>query len=92
MTGCYKLSPGCENCYMFPLAKRLQSMGSRRYTNGTIPTFHPEALKLPKLKDGSRVFVNSMSDVYLSTFPLEQIRQGFDVMNTHPKLDFQILT
>ncbi|MGA3109446.1 MAG: DUF5131 family protein [Candidatus Bathyarchaeia archaeon] len=31
-TGCRKISPGCDNCYMFRLYPRLNMMGNKRYT------------------------------------------------------------
>jgi protein gp37 len=31
VTGCDRVSPGCDNCYAERLAKRLQAMGNARY-------------------------------------------------------------
>ena len=34
ITGCTKVSPGCQNCYAERLAQRLRVMGNPRYQNG----------------------------------------------------------
>ena len=31
VTGCTRVSPGCDNCYMFALYPRLRAMGVRGY-------------------------------------------------------------
>ena len=64
VTGCTKVSPGCEHGYAERLAKRLHAMGSPRYRNGFQETTlegHP----------GESCFPNSG---YLETFthPLER--------------------
>ncbi len=33
ITGCDRISPGCDNCYALTLAKRLKAMGSAKYQN-----------------------------------------------------------
>jgi protein gp37 len=42
VTGCDRVSPGCDNCYAERLAKRLQAMGNARYANGFAVTLHPD--------------------------------------------------
>ncbi|MGH8015320.1 MAG: DUF5131 family protein, partial [Candidatus Zixiibacteriota bacterium] len=34
VTGCDKVSPGCEHCYANRLANRLKAMGVWKYRNG----------------------------------------------------------
>ena len=34
VSGCTKISNGCENCYAERMAKRLQAMGTKGYENG----------------------------------------------------------
>ena len=46
MTGCAKVSIGCENCYAERMAKRLQAMGQPKYRNGFKLTLHPQTLKI----------------------------------------------
>src|SRR5439155_24103091 len=81
VTGCTKVSAGCDNCYAERLALRLQKMGSRRYANGFTVALHHEALQLPlHWRETRRILVNSMSDLFHGAVPLGFIDQVFDVM------------
>jgi protein gp37 len=54
---------------------------------------HPERLNEPlKWRKPSRVFVNSMSDLFHEEMPLPFLQQVFDVMARCPQHVFQILT
>ncbi len=44
ITGCSKISPGCNNCYAERMAKRLKAMGQQNYRNGFKVTTHPHAI------------------------------------------------
>lgn len=56
-------------------------------------TLVESALGLPsKWKKSRLVFVNSMSDPFHASVPLEWIQRIFSVMNEHPQHTFQILT
>ena len=93
ITGCTKISEGCENCYAFRMASRLQKMGNAKYMNGFALTLHEECLNEPYTwKKPSRIFVNSMSDLFHVDVPLSYIIKVFDVMNANPKHIFQVLT
>ena len=93
VSGCTKLSKGCENCYAEKMAKRLQAMGTRGYENGFEVTLHPYALEKPlKLKKPQVIFVNSMSDIFHEKIPDEFIMKIFDVMNRAHWHTFQVLT
>lgn len=93
VTGCDKVSPGCEHCYAERMARRLKAMGVHKYRNGFKPTIHPEVLEAPlKLKTGQTIFVNSMSDLFHDEVPFEFVEQIFDVMARCPQHTFQILT
>jgi hypothetical protein len=55
-TGCDRISPGCDNCYVLALAGRLKAMGQPKYQNdgdartsgpGFAVTVHPDALQIP---------------------------------------------
>jgi protein gp37 len=62
-------------------------------TDPFAPRFWPDRLGLPiKLKAASRIFVNSMSDVFHAHFSIAQIRQVFEVMSACPQHQFQVLT
>jgi protein gp37 len=93
VTGCTKISTGCENCYAERLAKRLKAMGQPNYRNGFRVACHDHALGLPLTwKKPQMVFVNSMSDLFHQAVPLEFIRKVFETMNSAKQHKFQILT
>ncbi|MBT3194770.1 MAG: phage Gp37/Gp68 family protein, partial [Verrucomicrobia bacterium] len=93
VTGCTKVSTGCENCYAERLAKRLKAMGQPNYRNGFRVTCHDHALGLPLTwKKPQTVFVNSMSDLFHEAVPLEFIRKVFETMNSAKQHRFQVLT
>ena len=92
-TGCDKVSPGCKNCYAERMSNRLQKMGVTKYRNNFKVTLHPETLDDPrKWRKPSKVFVNSMSDLFHNDVPLWFIFDVFDVMRQCPQHTFQILT
>jgi protein gp37 len=93
VTGCKKISPGCENCYAERLSYRLQAMGQQNYANAFELTLQPQALGLPeKWKAPQTIFVNSMSDLFHREVPAEYIQQVFAVMNRAHWHRYQILT
>lgn len=93
VTGCTKLSPGCQNCYAERMAKRLQAMGQPNYKNGFGLTFHKSSLELPlHWKKSQTVFVNSMSDLFHHDVPFDFIEKTFEVMKNAHWHCFQILT
>jgi protein gp37 len=44
VTGCSKISAGCEHCYAERMAKRLKAMGQPRYRNGFEVTLHDDII------------------------------------------------
>jgi protein gp37 len=93
VTGCTKVSEGCKFCYAERMAKRLQSMGVRQYSNGFRVTLVPHVLPLPlKWRTPRMVFVNSMSDLFHEDVPLCYIKRVFKVMRKSPQHIFQVLT
>jgi len=93
VSGCNKVSRGCENCYAERMAKRLQAMGTRGYENGFEVTLHSSALEKPlKMKKPQIIFVNSMSDIFHEKIPDEYIEEIFSVMNQASWHTFQVLT
>jgi protein gp37 len=67
VTGCTRVSAGCDHCYAATLARRLKAMGNPRYQAdgpGFGVTLHPDKLAEPLgWRKPRRVFVNSMSDL-----------------------------
>ena len=47
VTGCTKISKGCQNCYAATLAKRLKAMGNKRYINEFDVTVHEDLIDKP---------------------------------------------
>jgi len=93
VTGCTHVSAGCLNCYAETMARRLQAMGSPRYANGFEVTLHEDILTLPLTwKQPSRVFVNSMSDLFHTQVPDDFLARAFSVMREASWHTFQILT
>jgi len=93
VTGCNKVSPGCKHCYAEVMARRLQFMGTERYANGFRLTLHHDLLELPKQWRQPRlVFVNSMSDLFHPSVPLDFIQRVFSTMAECTQHQFQVLT
>lgn len=93
LTGCTKISPGCQHCYAERMARRLQAMGQPHYTNGFKLTMHEDALELPlRWKEPQTIFVNSMSDLFHEDAPEAFIHRVFEVMRRASWHRFQILT
>lgn len=92
-TGCTKISAGCKFCYAEIMSKRLQAMGVEKYKDAFKIKVHHNQLNIPYTWKSSKiVFVNSMSDLFHKSVPLEFIQQVFAVMNDNPNHVFQVLT
>ena len=97
VTGCTRVSPGCDHCYMYTLYPRLRAMGVSGYdaTPDTIRLL-PERLEAPlSWKKPRRVFVNSMADLFHPQVPFDFVTDVFDVMqeaSSERGHIFQILT
>ena len=93
VTGCTKISAGCEHCYAETMARRLCAMGNPKYHNGFQSTMHPEALTEPlKWKKPSTIFVCSMSDLFHNDVPFEFIDKVLTIIRHTPQHNYQILT
>jgi protein gp37 len=93
VTGCTKVSAGCQRCYAERMALRLKAMGRRTYARGFKLTLHPHLLHLPlSWKKPRMVFVNSMSDLFHEQVPLSFTQRVFEVMRQADGHTYQILT
>jgi protein gp37 len=91
VTGCTKVSPGCDNCYAETIAHRFA--GSKAFPNGFDVTLHEARISQPlRWKRSARVFVNSMSDLFHADVPDDFIARVFAVMSLSPQHTFQVLT
>src|SRR6266852_3288484 len=100
MTGCTRVTSGCDNCYAFAL----HDMRHEAHQCGKqmAPQYHepfseiqllPQRLEDPlKWKKASKIFVNSMSDLFHSDVPEWYIPQVFKTMYRADWHTFQILT
>lgn len=88
VTGCTKVSPGCDHCYAERVTERFKGPGSF----ATV-ALHPDRLGLPlSWRKPRKVFVNSMSDLFHDDVPDEYITKVFAVMAACPEHTFQVLT
>lgn len=93
VTGCTKIGPGCKHCYAERMAKRLQAMGQANYATGFKVAVHEHALELPLTwKKPQTIFVNSMSDLFHQSVPVDFILRVFDVMHKANWHQYQVLT
>jgi protein gp37 len=103
VTGCTRVSPGCDNCYAATLASRLlkdiylardpvvDSDLARR--DPFAVRLWPERLEEPlRWREPRQVFVNSMSDLFHRDVPEGYVRQIFQVMTRAPWHVYQVLT
>lgn len=93
VTGCTKISAGCQHCYAERMARRLQAMGQPNYVNGFNVAVHDRALELPLAWNRPQaIFVNSMSDLFHRDVPETFIHAVFRVMEEASWHRFQVLT
>jgi protein gp37 len=93
ITGCTKVSPGCDHCYALTFAERFRGVPNHPYEQGFDLKLWPERLELPlKWKKPRMIFTNSMSDLFHKDIPDEYIYRVFDIMNKAEWHIFQILT
>lgn len=93
VTGCSKVSEGCRHCYAERMARRLKAMGNARYQNEFSVTLHDDLVDLPRRTRQPRtIFVNSMSDLFHESVPLEFIGRIFETMCATPQHTYQVLT
>ena len=93
VTGCTKISAGCENCYAYTFAERFRGVRGHPYERGFDVQLRPDRLDLPlEWVHPKMIFVNSMSDLYHEKVPDEYISRVFSTMNRARQHVFQILT
>lgn len=89
VTGCNKVSPGCLHCYAETITKRFPN----NYPNGFDVCLYPERLDQPlSWKTPSKIFVNSMSDLFHEKIPVSFIQSIFQTIKKTPQHTYQILT
>ena len=93
ITGCTKISSGCQHCYAEVMARRLCAMRVDKYKNGFQVTLHEDCLQEPvKWKKPKTIFVCSMSDLFHKDVPFDFIDKVLGVIESTPQHRYQILT
>ena len=93
VTGCTKISRGCDNCYAERFAERFRGVKNHPYEPGFDLTLRPERLEQPvHWKRPRMIFVNSMSDLFHKSVPDEYRSRVFDTMESTDWHTYQILT
>ncbi len=103
VTGCTKVSAGCDNCYAATLAERLlrdRYLSREPVRRSELAARDPFAVRLwpERLKDPDtwrqprQVFVNSMSDLFHVDVPDDFVRQVFATMLAVDRHIYQVLT
>ena len=93
VTGCTKLSAGCDHCYAERFSERFRGVLGHPFEPGFDLTLRPERLEQPKHWRRPRlIFVNSMSDLFHKNIPTEFVDSVFDSMESADWHVYQILT
>lgn len=102
IAGCYDAGPGCANCYARAFAERWRGTKGHAFENGFDITVRERLLDQPlRWKRPRRIFVNSMSDLFLKELvepkpggpvPVDYLDRIFSVMERATQHTFQALT
>lgn len=93
ITGCTKISPGCQNCYAERMAQRLRGRHGYPYDEPFKVTIHPNRLDQPtKWRKPLMIFVCSMGDIFHDDISNDVIFQVLRIIKKCPHHTFQILT
>lgn len=93
VTGCTKISAGCDHCYAERFSERFRGVPNHPFRTGFDLTLRPERLEQPIQWRRSRmIFVNSMSDLFHKLVPFEFVDRVFDTMELANWHTFQVLT
>jgi protein gp37 len=93
VTGCTKISAGCDHCYAERFSERFRGTPGHPFNGGFDLTLRPERLDQPlKWREARMIFVNSMSDLFHKEIPRAFISRVFDTMETAHWHKFQVLT
>jgi protein gp37 len=93
VTGCTKISAGCDHCYAERFAERFRGTRDHPFEAGFDLTLRPERLEQPlQWRTPRMIFVNSMSDLFHKDIPEKFIARVFETMERAPWHTFQVLT
>jgi protein gp37 len=93
VTGCTKISAGCDNCYAERFSERFRGVKGHAFENGFDLSLRPERLLQPlEWKRPRMIFVNSMSDLFHKEIPKHYLHSVFDTMERADWHIYQVLT
>lgn len=93
VTGCTKISPGCDFCYAERFSERFRGVPGHPFEHGFDLQLRQDRLTQPlKWKRSRMIFVNSMSDLFHKEIPSSYIDRVFETMEIADWHVFQVLT
>jgi protein gp37 len=93
VTGCTKITRGCDFCYAERFSERFRGVANHPFENGFDLTLRAERLLQPLAwKKPRQIFVNSMSDLFHKEVPWTFVDQVFDTMEKANWHTYQVLT
>ncbi|TQV70256.1 DUF5131 family protein [Denitrobaculum tricleocarpae] len=93
VTGCTKISAGCDNCYAERFSERFRGVPNHPFEHGFDLMLRPERMEQPLTwKKPKMIFVNSMSDLFHKKVPNSFISEVFETMERANWHVFQVLT
>lgn len=104
--GCTIHTPGCTNCYAMRTARRIEEFGTAPHYRGTTRVANGNPIwtgkvnrssdvqmrKPLKIREPSRIFVNSMSDFFHENARDEWRLEALHIMADTPRHSYQVLT
>jgi protein gp37 len=93
VTGCTKISAGCDHCYAERFSERFRGVAGHPFSMGFDLTLRPERLEQPlRWLRPRMIFVNSMSDLFHKQVSFGFVDRVFDTMEAAGWHTFQVLT
>ena len=93
VTGCTKISRGCDRCYAERFSERFRGVPGHPFENGFDLTLRPDRIGQPlKWAKPRMIFVNSMSDLFHKSVPRSFVDRVFDTMEAADWHVFPVLT
>lgn len=93
VTGCTKISRGCDNCYAERFSERFRGVKGHPFEFGFDLRLWPQRLDQPRRWGRPRrIFVNSMSDLFHKDIPVAFTAQVFQTMEDAAWHTYQVLT
>jgi protein gp37 len=93
VTGCTKISAGCDHCYAERFSERFRGVPGHPFETGFDLTLRPARLQQPLVwRQPRMIFVNSMSDLFHKEIPTAFLEAVFKTMEQAHWHTFQVLT